>query len=124
MQGGHHDVGIANDCEAVRRRGVPQAVGATEFDRKCQITTSHGQSGQRPGDNGVNAIDADSIHSNDEINREALDKVYFCQELVHGSRPGLRLREQWLSCYVQDTNQGLDKLIDCCIESKNRRREA
>ena len=32
--------------------------------------------------------------------------------------------EQWHSCYVQDTNQGLDKLIDCCRESKYRRRKA
>ena len=53
---------------------------------------------------------------------EDFDDATKCQELVHGSRPGLRLREQWLSCYVQDTNQGLDKLIDCCMESKNKRR--
>ena len=51
---------------------------------------------------------------------EVFDHATKCQELVHGSRPGLRLREQWLSCDVQDTNQGLDKLIDCCIESKNK----
>ena len=29
--------------------------------------------------------------------------------------------EQWLSCYVQNTKQGLGKVIDCCMESKNRR---
>ena len=29
--------------------------------------------------------------------------------------------EQWLSCYVQNIKQGLGKVIDCCIESKNRR---
>ena len=52
---------------------------------------------------------------------EVFDDATKCQELVHGSRPGLRLWEQWLICYVQDTNQGLDKLIDCCIENKNRR---
>ena len=55
---------------------------------------------------------------------EVFDDATKCQELVHGSRPGLRLWEQWLICYVQDTNQGLGKLIDCCIESNNKRSNA